>query len=149
MDNKQSFLEEIKGAFGCGEKDIRTYSPLTLAYIGDDVFDIIIRTLVVEKANRPANELHKMTVKYVKAQTQAGMAEALLACENFLSDEEVDVYKRGRNAKSYTSAKNASIQDYRRATGFEALLGYVYLQGKQSRVVEIVKKAIELMDMEF
>lgn len=139
-----NLLFDIKSAFECGDRDVNAYSPLTLAYIGDDIYDLIIRSIVVERANRPANELHKMTVKYVKAETQAEMAEALINCEGLLTEKEADIYKRGRNAKSYTSAKNASIQDYRKATGFEALLGYIYLTGDQERVVFLVKKAIEL-----
>lgn len=142
MSEGITILDEIKEKFSCGEKDINAYSPLALAYIGDDVFDLIIRTLVVEKANRSANDLHKMAVKYVKAEAQARMAEAIAEKDGYLTEEELGIYKRGRNAKSYTSAKNASIQDYRKATGFEALLGYLYLTGNQSRCIEIVKEAL-------
>ena len=85
-------------------------------------------------------------MKYVKASAQAAIIDRLLEewenGECFLSKEEVDIYKRGRNAKSYTMAKNASMTDYRKATGFEALIGYLYLSGKQSRVIEIVKYGI-------
>ena len=145
MTEDNTLLSQIKQIFSCGEKDANAYSPLALAYIGDDVFDLIIRTVVVERANRPAHELHIETVKYVKAQAQAKMIEALLEKEGFLTDEEVDIYKRGRNAKSYTSAKNASIHDYRKATGFEALVGYLYLSGRQERLIEIVKTAVDLV----
>ncbi len=145
-EEKLNLLDEIKKEFACGEKDVNAYSPLALAYIGDDVYDVIIRTIVVEKANRPAHELHKETVKYVKASAQAAIMDRLLEGEEsgecFLSQQEIDVYKRGRNAKSYTMAKNASMTDYRKATGFEAMLGYLYLSGKQSRVLEIVKYGI-------
>ena len=71
-------LSAIKSCFGCEERDVRAYSPLTLAYIGDGIFDLVIRTVVVERANRSANDLHRITVRYVKAQTQAGMAQALI-----------------------------------------------------------------------
>ena len=145
MTEDNTLLSQIKQIFSCGEKDANAYSPLALAYIGDDVFDLIIRTVVVERANRPAHELHIETVKYVKAQAQAKMIEALLEKEGFLTDEEVDIYKRGRNAKSYTSAKNASIHDYRKATGFEALVGYLYLSGRQERLIEIVKAAVDVV----
>ena len=145
MTEDNTLLSQIKQIFSCGEKDANAYSPLALAYIGDDVFDLIIRTVVVERANRPAHELHIETVKYVKAQAQAKMIEALLEKEGFLTDEEVDIYKRGRNAKSYTSAKNASIHDYRKATGFEALMGYLYLSGRQERLIEIVKAAVDVI----
>ena len=139
-----TILEQVKDIFECTEMDINAYSPLTLAYIGDDFYDLIIRTIVVERANRPANDLHKMTVQYVKAQAQSQMAEALAAEEGLLTEREADIYRRGRNAKSHTTAKNASVADYRRATGFEALIGYLYLTGDQERAVRLVKKGLEL-----
>lgn len=137
-------LQQIKELFECKENDVRAYSPLTLAYIGDVVYDLIIRTVVVERGNRAANELHKRTVQYVKAQTQARMIEALLP---LLTEEEEAVYKRGRNAKSYTTAKNASVADYRKATGFEALLGYLYLCDRMDRVLVLSKQGIEAVNM--
>ena len=139
MEKSLELLEQIKEAFECKNVDVRAYSPLTLAYIGDAVYDVIIRTVVVERANRAANELHKRTVKYVNAGVQAAMIEALL---EELTEEEEAVYKRGRNAKSYTSAKNASIQDYRKATGFEALIGFLYLTGQTGRILHLVKAGI-------
>ena len=87
---QNSLLDSIKETFACKETDVRAYSPLTLAYIGDVVYDLIIRTVVVERGNRAANELHKRTIQYVKAQTQAQMIEALLP---LLSEEEEAVYK--------------------------------------------------------
>lgn len=144
MEKSLELLEQIKEAFDCGGNDIRAYSPLTLAYIGDAVYDVIIRTVVVERANRAANELHKRTVKYVNAGVQAAMIEAL---SEELTEDETAVYKRGRNAKSYTSAKNASIQDYRKATGFEALIGFLYLTGQTKRVLYLVKTGISKMDL--
>lgn len=137
---KSSMLEQIKQTFECKEVDVRAYSPLALAYIGDAVYDLIIRTVVVERANRAANELHKRTTKYVKAEAQADMIEALM---EHLTEEEQAVYKRGRNAKSYTMAKNATMADYRKATGLEALIGYLYLQNKMDRVLELVRLGIE------
>ena len=139
-----SLLENIKSAFACEERDVRTYSPLTLAYIGDAIYDLIIRTVVVERANRSANDLHKKTVRYVKAETQAKMIKELL---EELDEEETDVYKRGRNAKSYTMAKNASMGDYRKATGFEALLGYLYLTDRMDRLLYLVKTGIDKLEM--
>lgn len=144
MEESVSLLSQIKEAFALKEVDVRAYSPLTLAYIGDSVYDLIIKTVVVERANRAANELHKKTSSLVKAQTQAAMIEAL---QEVLTEEEEAVYKRGRNAKSYTTAKNASIADYRKATGFEALLGYLYLQDKVSRVLELVEEGLAGVDM--
>lgn len=134
----------IREQFGIGEVDLRTYSPLTLAYIGDGIFDIIIRTVVVGKGNTQANKLHQRTSKIVKAETQARMIEAL---EEFLTEEEADIYRRGRNAKSPTTAKNASVGDYRKATGLEALIGYLYLKDEMDRIMELVKKGLELLNI--
>jgi len=139
MEEGVTILEAIKREFDCREIDIRTYSPLTLAYIGDAVYDLVIRTIVVERGNTSANNLHKKTVRYVNAVTQARMIEAL---KDVLSEEERTIYKRGRNAKSHTSAKNASVIDYRKATGFEALCGYLYLTGRQERMLALIKIAI-------
>lgn len=140
----KSMLEAIKESFCCKEADVRAYSPLTLAYIGDAIYDLIIRTVVVERANRAVNELHKRVVCYVKAETQARMIEALT---EVLTEEEMAVYKRGRNAKSYTSAKNATIGDYRKATGFEALMGYLYLTGQTDRMLTLITDGIDKLDM--
>lgn len=140
MGESLSLLSRIKEEFSCEPVDVRTYSPLTLAFIGDCVFDLIIRTVVVERGNRAANGLHKTKSAIVKAQTQAEMIEALLP---ELTAEENSVYRRGRNAKSYTTAKNASIGDYRKATGFEALIGYLYLQDDMNRVLYLVKKGLQ------
>ncbi|MEE1008404.1 MAG: ribonuclease III domain-containing protein [Agathobacter sp.] len=134
----------IKKEFGIKEVDVRSYSPLTLAYIGDGVFDLVIRSVVVGKGNTKASQLHKRTSQIVKAHTQALMIEAL---EDILTEEESNVYRRGRNAKSATMAKNASMSDYRKATGFEALMGYLYLQDNFGRIVELTKIAIEKLDL--
>ena len=144
MEENLSILCEIKRCFNCREQDIRAYSPLTLAYMGDAVYDLIIRTVVVERANRAANQLHKTAIRYVKAETQARMIEVLL---EYLTPEEEAVYKRGRNAKSYTTAKNATVGDYRKATGLEALIGFLYLNDRTDRVLELVKKGIVLVEM--
>lgn len=140
MGESLSLLSRIKEEFFCEPVDVRTYSPLTLAFIGDCVFDLIIRTVVVERGNRAANGLHKTKSAIVKAQTQAEMIELLLP---ELTAEENSVYRRGRNAKSYTTAKNASVGDYRKATGFEALIGYLYLQDDMDRVLYLVKKGLQ------
>lgn len=145
MEEGITILEAIKRDFDCREIDIRTYSPLALAYIGDAIYDLVIRTIVVERGNTSANNLHKKAVRYVNAVTQAQMIEAL---QDELSEEERTVYKRGRNAKSYTTAKNASVIDYRKATGFEALCGYLYLTGKQERMLVLIRTAIERVGME-
>lgn len=144
MEESITILEAIKQSFACSEVDIRTYSPLTLAYIGDAIYDLVIRTIVVERGNRSANNLHKKTIGYVNARVQARMVDVL---EEELTEEEVSVCRRGRNAKSYTTAKNASIIEYRKATGLEALCGYLYLQGQQERMLELIKKGLEKLEM--
>lgn len=139
MEESLSLSSRIRELFGLKEVDMKAYSPLTLAYIGDAVYELVIRTMVVEKGNRQASQLHRLTTSYVKAQAQAAMIEAL---EPELTEEELAIYKRGRNAKSYTSAKNASILDYRKATGLEALIGYLYLSGREERVLFLIKEGI-------
>ena len=129
----------IDSFFGIEGKDIRSFSPLTLAYIGDVVYEIVIRTIIVEKGNAPVNKLHHKASSLVKAVAQKEAMEKILP---LLTEEEEAVYKRGRNAKSYTSAKNASVIDYRIATGFEALMGFLYLMGRNERMLELVKIAV-------
>lgn len=130
----------LREQFGLAETDIRTYSPLTLAYIGDGVFDLVIRSVVVAKGNTKASRLHQRTSRIVKAKTQAEIIEYL---KPFLTQEEADVYRRGRNANSPTMAKNATMADYRRATGLEALVGYLYLTDRFERLVELIKTAAD------
>ena len=137
----RSILENIKQQFGLNDTDAALYSPLTLAFIGDSVFDLVVKTAVVEKANCPANKLHRRTSEIVRAQSQSEMARWFLD-NNLLSDEEQSVYRRGRNAKSPTTAKNASVGDYRRATGIEALIGYLYLQNRTERLVELIRLGV-------
>ncbi len=142
---EESLIVKLKREFNCKEVDIKEYSPLALAYIGDSIYDIIVRTVVVERGNRSANNLHKMAVKYVNAATQAAMGDVL---QEDLTEEELAVYRRGRNAKSYTKAKNATLNDYRKATGVEALLGYLYLQDNMDRIIELVKLGLHKINTE-
>ncbi|MCI7106439.1 MAG: ribonuclease III [Agathobacter sp.] len=130
----------IREQFEVPDVDIRTYSPLALAYIGDGVFDLVIRSVVVGKGNTRANQLHQRTSQIVKAHTQALMIEYL---QDQLTEEETEIYRRGRNAKSPTMAKNATMADYRKATGLEALVGYLYLTDRFERVVELVRIGAE------
>ena len=140
MEESLSLLTKLKQQFQCEEVDIRTYSPLTLAFLGDCIFDLVIRTVIVERGNRAADSLHKQKSEIVKASAQSSLVEAIL---EDLTEMELTVYRRGRNAKSYTSAKNASISDYRRATGFEALMGYLYLTDQEDRMIELIKAGME------
>lgn len=141
MEESISFIEKIKRDFLLGEKDIRTFSPLTLAFLGDAVFDLIIRSIIVQEANRSPAKLHHFNSKIVKASTQAALGEAIF---ELLEEEERAVYKRGRNAKSATSSKNASLADYRKATALEALFGYLYLKGEEERILFLVKTGLSL-----
>lgn len=141
---EESLITAILTAFPGKRQDVRSYSPLALAYIGDAIYDLIIRTVVVERANRPANELHHITVGFVSAGAQAKIADVLMES---LTEEEQSVFRRGRNSKPHTMAKNASAGDYLKATGFEAVLGYLYLSDRMDRVLELVKKGIELAEL--
>ncbi|WP_028235239.1 Mini-ribonuclease 3 [Pseudobutyrivibrio sp. MD2005] len=131
--------------FNIEPKDIRTYSPLTLAYIGDSIYDLVIRSILVNKGNTPVNKLHQRASQIVKAPTQAAM---ILALMDELTEEEADWYRRGRNSKPHTKAKNASTIDYLDATGFEAVLGYLYLTGDMDRICELVTRGLELAAVE-
>ncbi len=134
----------IREQFDVPDSDLRTYSPLTLAYIGDCVFELIIRTVVVGKGNSRPNRLHGCTTQVVKAQTQAQMADVL---QGVLTDEEAEVYRRGHNAKSMSPSKHASLSDYHKATGFEAVIGYLYLSDRFERAVELTRRTVEQLDL--
>ncbi len=135
-----NLIQFIKYRMDLPDTDLKTYSPLTLAFIGDVVYDLIIRTLVVENGNAPVNKLHRKVSSLVKAPAQMELFHRI---EDRLTEEEMAVYKRGRNAKSFTSAKNASITEYRSATGFEALIGYLYLNNEFSRILDIIKAGLK------
>lgn len=121
----------------------RDISPLSLAYIGDAVYEVYVRTHIMKDVNMPVNKLHKAATEYVKAKAQSDIIQAIA---DKLTEEETAVFKRGRNAHSYTSAKNADIVDYRRATGFEALIGYLYLSGDNIRLKEIIDMSIDYIN---
>ncbi len=137
-----SYMQEI---FQMEEVDVSTYSPLTLAYIGDGIYDLIIRSIVVNHGNKQVNKLHKETSSLVQASTQSLMMRTM---QEHLTEKEHAIYKRGRNAKSISPAKNQSITDYRRATGFEALLGYLYLKKEWKRMLDLVKIGLDSLNAE-
>ena len=136
---EKNFLQSVQDTFGKGKLKPSQYSALGLAYIGDGVYDLIIRTIVLDLGNGKVKNFHRMTSNIVKAESQAKVVNAIL---DSLTDEEMAIFKHGRNAKSATSAKNASITDYRIATGFEALIGYLYLSHEMDRVMELVKEGL-------
>ncbi|HCC35000.1 MAG TPA: ribonuclease III [Ruminococcaceae bacterium] len=115
--------------------DLRALSPLTLAFVGDAVLSLFIREYLAVSANRPAGVLHRMSVEYVRAPAQADAAKKIAP---FLSEEETGIFRRGRNAHTGHTPKNASTADYHSATGLEALIGYLYLQNKTGRIRELM-----------
>ncbi len=135
-------LDKIKEQFNLTGADPSQYSPLALAFIGDAVYGEIAKSVVVLSGNCPADKLNAKAVKYVKAVSQSQVADYLVDNDLF-TPEELAVYKRGRNSKSPTTAKNASVGDYRKATGLEAVIGWLYLCGKTDRLIEIMKIAVE------
>ena len=145
MAEEIDILERIRAVFPAPAQDIRTYSPLTLAFIGDGIYELVVRTVVVLQANRGNDDLHKMSVAYVKAPSQARMTEIL---KPVLSDEEKEILRRGKNASPHSKAKNASLGEYHKATGFEALMGYLYLSGQTERMIELIRLGMEGVDGE-
>ena len=135
-ESVSSLNRKFRETFGLEPVDLKTYSPLTLAYIGDAAYELVIRSLVVEQGNAPVNKLHKRSSRLVKAQTQA---EAAVKLMDVFTEEEMAVYKRGRNARSHTMAKNAEMTDYRMATGFEAVMGYLHLKQDYERMVTLIQ----------
>ncbi len=133
----------FKDVFQIEHANPETYSPLALAYIGDSVFDIMIRTMEVSRVNMQVNKYHKDVSRIVCAPAQARMIKGI---KDQLTPEEYEVFKRGRNANSYTKAKNATRSEYRNATGFEALLGYLYLKEDFERLTDVVKMSLACLD---
>lgn len=142
MEESVNF-QYFKETFSVVHKDPSTYSPLALAYIGDAIFDVMIRTIEVSKANKQVNKYHRDVSRIVCAPAQAKMITGMLP---FLTEEETTIYKRGRNANSYSKAKNASRSEYRMATGFEAVLGYLYLKEDFRRLTEVVDIALKVLE---
>lgn len=142
---EEGINEYILKKFDIKQKDIRSYSPLVLAYIGDGIYDLIIRSMLVGKGNAHVNDLHRRASHLVKAHTQSEIIKVLIPN---LTEEELSIYKRGRNAKSPTMAKNATMSDYRRATGFEALIGFLYLENRMERMMELILKGLDKNKME-
>lgn len=120
------------------EKSIKELNSLALAYVGDAVFELLVRTMVL-KGNIPAHKLHTKSIKYVQAKGQKELIEKVLQS---LSEEELGVYNRGKNSKPHTIAKNQTLSDYMEATGLEALFGYLYLLDRLDRLVEIFGEMI-------
>ena len=120
--------------------EINTLSPLTLAFLGDSVYEMFIRTKILSGGNRPANELHKIAVGYVKAKAQSNAAHKIF---DMLTEEELAIFKRGRNTNIHTVPKNADMADYRHATALETLIGYLYLKGDNERLLQLLNVAFD------
>jgi Uncharacterized protein conserved in bacteria len=122
------------------KKKYSMYSPLTLAYLGDSVFDLYIKEYIVAHHNMPVEKFHKRVSNIVCARNQAAFMDSNI---DFFTEEELEVYNRGRNASVHTKAKNASMAEYKKATGFEAVIGYLHLVGEKERLETIIKKMLD------
>lgn len=123
------------------DNKIKNMSPLVWAYIGDAVYELYIRNYLIETTNLKPNKLHIEAIKFVKAKAQANILENL---QIFLTDEEKEIVRRGRNTQNHHLPKNAELKDYTYATAFEALIGYLYLTKQEERLQEILQKVIEI-----
>ena len=143
--NYKKLLEELHQLMMDSGKlsasDVKMLNPLVLAYAGDSVYDTFVRTLLVSGGHGQVAKLHKMSIEFVKAKAQA---DILGEINELLTPEEQDIVRRGRNTKSSTMPKNADLLDYRHATGFEALIGYLYLTGQIDRLMEVVRMVINV-----
>jgi len=133
------FFDSILTEFIMKPEDVEQLSPLVLAYIGDAVYEVFIRTLLVSEGNAPVHKLHKRSIDFVKAKAQSDIVHGIMES---LSLEEQDIVRRGRNAKSGTIPKNADVTEYKYATGFESLIGYLYLKKEYSRLIQVLKMAV-------
>ena len=133
------FFDEIFKETGTVSNPIVEYSPLVLAYIGDAVYEVFIRSFIISGGNASVHSLHSRSVAYVKAKAQSDIIHRIM---NLLTAEEQDVVRRGRNAKSGTIPKNADVTEYKHATAFETLIGYLYLKKDYIRLMHILKLSV-------
>ena len=124
--------------------DIHSLSPLTLAFVGDSVYDLLVRQHLVSLANRPVKELNQRKVTLVNCKSQADAVKVII---DSLGEDELDVYKRGRNVKVNSASKHSSLADYHAATGLEALFGYLYLSGNTNRIKELFTLILENVEV--
>ena len=141
MEKGMSLRLQTMKQFDRGEADLRTYSPLSLAFLGDAVYSLLIRTLVLSEGNRPAGKLHRETSEYVCASAQAAIGDAILP---LLTPEEERIYKRGRNANPSHHTRSATMEDYIKATALETLCGYLYLKDETERLLELLHEGIRI-----
>lgn len=132
-------VNDVKSVSGrLTDTDPSQYSPLALAYLGDAVYELIVRERVLKEGNRQVGKLHKESTRYVNAGAQADL---IMKIEDALTDEEKAIYKRGRNSNAHAAPKNQDVIAYRKATGFEALIGWLYLRGDMDRIFDLLDMA--------
>ncbi|MBE5953683.1 MAG: hypothetical protein E7257_05940 [Lachnospiraceae bacterium] len=136
-------LEESINQSNMSEKEAYQYSPLALAYIGDSALDLLVKTYYVKNSNKQTYKYHKDVCNIVKAVNQAQFIDSIM---DELSEDEMDIYKRGRNATTHSKAKNATMGEYRKATGLEALFGYLYLKGDMTKLNSFVDRMIDMYE---
>ncbi|MBR3833926.1 MAG: hypothetical protein IKJ73_06385 [Lachnospiraceae bacterium] len=136
-------LEECINQSNMSEKEAYQYSPLALAYIGDSALDLLVKTYYVKNSNKQTYKYHKDVCNIVKAVNQAQFIDSIM---DELSEDEMDIYKRGRNATTHSKAKNATMGEYRKATGLEALFGYLYLKGDMVKLNSFVDRMIDMYE---
>jgi len=142
-ENKLNLEKDVLNKI-CNKINSKTmYSPAQLAYAGDAVYELLVRSHILNNYDFNLNKMHKLSVRYVKADAQAYIINKL---KEELSEEELRIVKRGRNAKITSSPKNVDYMNYRYATGFEALLGYLFLNNNIDRLLYIFNKVIEIID---
>ncbi|MDW5472606.1 Mini-ribonuclease 3 [Staphylococcus equorum] len=125
--------------------DNKLFNPLTLAYMGDAVLDQHVREYIVLKLKAKPNRLHQEAKRYVSAKSQAETLEFLME-NNWFTESEQDIVRRGRNAKSYTKAKNTDIQTYRKSSGLEAVIGFLYLEKEHERLTSLLECIVKNVD---
>ena len=134
------YFEALNHQLNLKDFKANTYSPVALAYIGDSIYDLVIRTMVMNRGAKAVGKMHKEVSGYVNAKAQA---DIFFRIETLLTEEEAAVFRRGRNAKTGSTPKNADLATYRHATGLEAVLGYLYLEGKLERIFELIAAGLE------
>jgi len=137
MDN--DFLESMQNGANLTQIELDQFSPLVLAYIGDAVYGVFVRSMLISQGRFSVHKLHKLSIDFVKAKSQSDIVHKILES---LTTEEQDVVRRGRNAKSGTIPKNADVTEYKYATGFEALIGYLFLKKDHDRLREVLEMSI-------
>jgi ribonuclease-3 family protein len=137
---QNDFFEKISDKMNLTTEELNQLSPLVLAYIGDSVYEVLVRTYMVsENGQLSVNRLHRNSISFVKAHAQSDIVHKLT---DSLNEDELNIVRRGRNSKSGTVPKNADLTEYKYATGFEALIGYLYLKKDFDRLTEIFFKAV-------